>query len=96
MNQVIKESRKIIATLTNLFKKDGMDNEFQVLSQGTPIIEKTGYNTWDGGRVGLPVIANAVKQSRRGKFRKKPGFMQGTNVHEGDTTVTLLKESRLR
>jgi hypothetical protein len=57
MDQVIKESGKIIATLANLFKKDGMDNEFQVLSQGTPIIEKTGYNTWDGGRVGLPRIS---------------------------------------
>lgn len=49
MDQVIHDSVKIIATLGNLFKKEGLISEFQVLSEGSCLIEVTGYDNWDGG-----------------------------------------------
>lgn len=49
MDQVIHDSVKIIATLGNLFKKEGLISEFQVLSEGSYLIEVTGYDNWDGG-----------------------------------------------
>jgi hypothetical protein len=49
MDPVIQESAKIIATLGNLFKRDGLIPEFEVLSQGECVIETTGYDNWDGG-----------------------------------------------
>jgi len=49
MDQVIQDSRKIITTLGNLFKKEGLISEFQVLSEGSCNIEITGYDNWDGG-----------------------------------------------
>jgi len=49
MDSVIEESSKIIATLGNLFKRDGLIPEFEVLSQGECVIEATGYDNWNGG-----------------------------------------------
>ncbi|MBW2570494.1 MAG: hypothetical protein JRE47_14310 [Deltaproteobacteria bacterium] len=49
MDQVIQDSVKIIATLGNLFKREGIVPEFQVLSEGSCVIEVTGYDNWDGG-----------------------------------------------
>ena len=49
MDPVLKDSKRITATLANLFKREGLAAEFQVLSQGSAIIEATGYDNWDGG-----------------------------------------------
>jgi len=49
MDPIIQDSTKIIATLGNLFKRDGLVPEFEVLSQGECVIETTGYDNWDGG-----------------------------------------------
>ncbi len=49
MDQVINDSAKIIATLGSLFKKEGRNNEFLVLSQGSCFIKVTGFDNWDGG-----------------------------------------------
>lgn len=49
MDPVLKDSRRIIATLANLFKREGGGAEFQVLSQGSPVIEITGYDNWNNG-----------------------------------------------
>lgn len=49
MDQVLKDSVKIIATLANLFKREGLLPEFQVLSEGNCLIEVTGYDNWNGG-----------------------------------------------
>ncbi len=49
MDQLIKDAPKIIATLGNLFKRDGLVPEYEVLSEGETIIEVTGYDNWDGG-----------------------------------------------
>jgi hypothetical protein len=49
MDEIIRDSAKIIATLGNLFKRAGLEPEFQVLSEGSCVIEKTGYDNWDGG-----------------------------------------------
>ena len=49
MDPVKQDSVKIIATLGNLFKRDGLIPEFEVLSQGECIIESTGYDNWNGG-----------------------------------------------
>ena len=49
MDQVIQDSVKIIATLGNLFKREGLVPEFQVLSEGSCVIEVTGYDNWNGG-----------------------------------------------
>ncbi len=49
MDPVIQDRTKIIATLGNLFKRDGLGPEFEVISQGECIIETTGYDNWDGG-----------------------------------------------
>jgi len=40
---------KIIATLGNLFKREGLMPEFELLSQGECAIESTGYDNWNGG-----------------------------------------------
>ncbi len=49
MDPVIEDSRRIIATLANLFHREKLAAEFQVLSQGTCTIEISGYDNWDGG-----------------------------------------------
>ena len=49
MDLIIQDSAKIIATLGNLFKRDGLVPEFEVLSQGECVIESTGYDNWNGG-----------------------------------------------
>jgi hypothetical protein len=49
MDPVLQDSHRIIATLANLFKREGLAAEFQVLSQGKSLIETTGYDNWDGG-----------------------------------------------
>jgi hypothetical protein len=49
MEPVIQDSAKIIATLGNLFKRDGLMPEYEVLSQGECVIEATGYDNWNGG-----------------------------------------------
>lgn len=49
MDPVLKDSRRIIATLANLFKRENLAPEFQVLSQGTSVLEISGYDNWDGG-----------------------------------------------
>jgi len=49
MDQLLEDSVKIIATLGNLFKREGLLPEFQVLSEGKCVIEVTGYDNWDGG-----------------------------------------------
>ncbi len=49
MDQLLEDSTKIIATLGNLFRKEGLLSEFQVLSDGKCVIEVTGYDNWDGG-----------------------------------------------
>lgn len=49
IDPVIQDSSKIIATLGNLFKKDGVIPEFEVLSMGECIIEATGFDNWNGG-----------------------------------------------
>jgi hypothetical protein len=46
---VINDSTKIIATICNLFKRDGLTPEFEVLSEGSCTIELTGFDNWDGG-----------------------------------------------
>ena len=46
---VIKDSAKIIATLGNLFKREGLIPEFEVLSEGKSTIEITGFDNWNGG-----------------------------------------------
>jgi len=48
-DSVIKDSTKIIATLGNLFKREGLLPEFEVLSEGESTIELTGFDNWDGG-----------------------------------------------
>jgi len=45
----MEESNKIVATLGNLFKREGLLPEFEVLSEGACVIEQTGYDNWDGG-----------------------------------------------
>ena len=49
MDPLLQDSHRIIATLANLFKREGLAAEFQVLSQGKAQIEITGYDNWDGG-----------------------------------------------
>lgn len=49
MNPLIEDSRKIIITLANLFKRENLVPEFQVLSQGKANIEVSGYDNWNGG-----------------------------------------------
>lgn len=49
MDPLIQDSRKIIVTLANLFKRENLAPEFQVLSQGKTNIEVTGYDNWNGG-----------------------------------------------
>lgn len=48
-DQIINDSTKIIATIGNLFKRDGLIPEFEVLSEGVSSIELTGFDNWDGG-----------------------------------------------
>jgi hypothetical protein len=48
-NPVINDSTKIIATICNLFKRDGLIPEFEVLSEGECTIELTDFDNWDGG-----------------------------------------------
>lgn len=49
MDKLIEDSSKIIATLGNLFKKEGLVSEYQVLSEGDCVIEVVGYDNWNGG-----------------------------------------------
>lgn len=46
---LIKDSHKIIATLANLFNREGMVAEYEVLSRGRCAIELTGFDNWNGG-----------------------------------------------
>ncbi len=46
---VINDSTKIIATICNLFKRDDLFPEFEVLSACESTIELTGFDNWDGG-----------------------------------------------
>ncbi len=46
---VINDSTKILATICNLFKREGLIPEFEVLSGGECTIELTGFDNWDGG-----------------------------------------------
>ena len=43
MDPIIQDSTKIVATLGNLFKRDRLIPEFEVLSEGDCYIESTGY-----------------------------------------------------
>ncbi len=84
MDPIINDSRKIIATLANLFKREGGGAEFQVLSQGSPLIEITGYDNWNNGttiygifcKVPLELYSNieieiqALEQSIKNKAEK--------------------------
>lgn len=58
MDPVLNDSRKITATLANLFRREGWGAEFQVLSQGSPSIETTGYNTWNNGTTIYGIFCN--------------------------------------
>jgi hypothetical protein len=49
MDPLLQDSRRIIVTLANLFKREKLAPEFQVLSQGTANIEVSGYDNWNGG-----------------------------------------------
>lgn len=49
MDQVIQDSAKIIATLGNLFEREGAIREFDIISKSECVIEVTGYDNWDGG-----------------------------------------------
>lgn len=49
MDQIIQDSRKIIATLANLFREGGFVDEFNVLSKGECTIEVTDHDNWNGG-----------------------------------------------
>jgi len=46
---VIRDSAKIIATLGNLFKREGLLPEYNVLSESNSEILLTGFDNWDGG-----------------------------------------------
>jgi hypothetical protein len=46
---IINESPKIIATLANLFNREGMVAEYEVLSKGKCAVELTGFDNWNGG-----------------------------------------------
>jgi hypothetical protein len=49
MDILIQDAPKIIATLGNLVKRDGLIPEFAILSNGECSIQQTGYDNWDGG-----------------------------------------------
>jgi hypothetical protein len=49
MDQVIQDSSKIIATLGNLFKRDNLMPEYEILSNSQSIIENTDFDNWNGG-----------------------------------------------
>jgi len=49
MDLILQDSRRIVATLANLFKREGLATEFQVLSQGNAVLEVVGYDNWNGG-----------------------------------------------
>lgn len=49
MDPVIDDSRRIIATLANLFQREKLAAEFHVLCQGTCTIEVNGYDNWNEG-----------------------------------------------
>lgn len=81
MDPLIQDSRKIIVTLANLFKRENLAPEFQVLSQGKANIEVSGYDNWNGGttiygiycRIPLELYSNieleiqAIEQSIKNK-----------------------------
>lgn len=81
MNPLIQDSRRIIATLANLFKRENLAHEFKVLSQGKANIEIDGYESWDGGttiygiycRVPLELFLNVEPeiQTIEERIRKK-------------------------
>lgn len=58
MNPVLNDSRRITATLANLFRREGGGSEFQVLSQGSPSIEITGYGNWNNGTTIYGIFCN--------------------------------------
>lgn len=45
----MEESPKIIATLGNLFKREGLIPEFEIISKGKCSIEISGFDNWNGG-----------------------------------------------
>lgn len=49
MDPLIQDSRRIIVTLANLFRREKLAPEFQVLSQGKANIKVSGYDNWNGG-----------------------------------------------
>jgi hypothetical protein len=81
MDLLIQDSRKIIVTLANLFKRENLVPAFQVISQGNAHIEVSGYDNWNGGttiygiycRVPLELYSNieleiqAIEQSIKNK-----------------------------
>ncbi|HBS43145.1 MAG TPA: hypothetical protein DEA26_10720 [Oceanospirillales bacterium] len=81
MDPLLQDSRRIIVTLANLFKRENLAPEFQVLSQGKANIEVSGYDNWNGGttiygiycRVPLELYSNieleiqAIEQSIKNK-----------------------------
>lgn len=81
MDPLIQDSRRIIVTLANLFRREKLGPEFQVLSQGKANIEVSGYDNWNGGttiygiycRVPLELYSNieleiqAIEQSIKNK-----------------------------
>lgn len=46
---VVRDATKIIVTLGNLFKRDGLLPEYEILSEGNCEILLTGFDNWDGG-----------------------------------------------
>jgi len=46
---IIKDSRKIVATLGNLCKKEGLNSEFEILSRGECQVEYIDHDGWNGG-----------------------------------------------
>lgn len=48
-NLIIQDAAKIIATLGNLFKRDGLVPEYEILSEGNCEILLTGFDNWNGG-----------------------------------------------
>lgn len=45
----MEDGPKIIATLGNLFRREGLTPEFEIISQGKCSIEISGFDNWNGG-----------------------------------------------
>ncbi|MFN3239648.1 MAG: hypothetical protein ACE37D_21705 [Pseudomonadales bacterium] len=54
----MEDSKKIVATLANLFKKENSLLEFEVLSLGKTTIESIGYDNWNGGTETLGIFCS--------------------------------------